>query len=192
MDNKRTWKHASLRHWIKRFSRDEEGSIAVEMMILLPILFWAFLTLFSIFDAYRKHSMNQKAAFTIGDMISRETALVDQAYLNGTQTLLAYLTNEHISDTSIRITSVKYDADKDVYKRDWSKTKGWVPELKNNNIRNWHHRLPVMPHNERIMVVETFVKYNPPYNTGLTDHQIVNFVFTRPRYAPQVLWDNGS
>lgn len=192
MDNKRTWKHASLRHWIKRFSRDEDGSIAVEMMILLPILFWAFLTLFSIFDAYRKHSMNQKAAFTIGDMISRETALVDQAYLNGTQTLLAYLTNEHISDTSIRITSVKYDADKDVYKRDWSKTKGWVPELKNNNIRNWHHRLPVMPHNERIMVVETFVKYNPPYNTGLTDHQIVNFVFTRPRYAPQVLWDNGS
>lgn len=191
MDHKRTWKRATLRHWIKRFSRDEDGSIAVEMMILLPILFWAFLTLFSIFDAYRKHSMNQKAAFTIGDMISRETALVDQAYLNGTQTLLAYLTNEKITDTSIRITSVKYDADNNVYKRDWSKTKGWVPELKNNDISNWHHRLPIMPHNERIMVVETFVKYDPPYNTGLTDHQIVNFVFTRPRYAPQVLWDNN-
>jgi Flp pilus assembly protein TadG len=141
MEHKRTWKRASLRHWIKRYSRDEDGSIAIEMMLLLPMLFWAFLTLFSIFDAYRKHSMNQKAAFTIGDMISRETALVNQAYLNGTQQLLSYLTNADLSDTSIRITSVKYD---------------------------------------------------PPYNTGLSDHEIVNFVFTRPRYAPQVLWDHNS
>ncbi|MFT6023126.1 MAG: hypothetical protein ACI9PY_001239 [Ascidiaceihabitans sp.] len=192
MEHKRTWKRASLRHWIKRYSRDEDGSIAIEMMLLLPMLFWAFLTLFSIFDAYRKHSMNQKAAFTIGDMISRETALVNQAYLNGTQQLLSYLTNADLSDTSIRITSVKYDADNNIYKRDWSKTKGWVPELGNNDIKNWNDRLPVMPHNERIMVVETFVKYDPPYNTGLSDHEIVNFVFTRPRYAPQVLWDHNS
>ena len=189
MQQKRTWKRATLGHWLKRYARDEDGSIAIEMMLLLPMLFWAFLTLFSIFDAYRKHSLNQKAAFTIGDMISRETAYVNPDYLNGTRELLGYLTNTNKSDTSIRITSIKYDANNDIYKRDWSKTKGWMPALKNNNIANWHDRLPVMKHNERIMVVETFVKYDPPFNTGLSDHEIVNFVFTRPRYAPRVLWD---
>lgn len=190
MERKRTWKRASLRHWIKRYARDEDGSIAIEMMILLPMLFWAFLTLFAIFDAYRKHSLNQKAAFTIGDMVSRETAYVNSGYLNGTRELLSYLTNADLSDTAIRITSVKYDADNNIYKRDWSRALGWVEPLQNNKIANWHDRLPVMPHNERLMVVETFVKYDPPYDTGLSTHEIVNFVFTRPRYAPRVLWQD--
>jgi len=50
-----------------------------------------------------------------------------------------------------------------------------------------------MPHNERLTIVETFVKYDPPFNSGLSNHEITNFVFTRPRYAPRVLWyDAGS
>lgn len=190
MEHIRPKKRATLRHRLAQFSRNEDGSIAVELMIMLPILFWTFLTLFSIFDAYRTHSVNQKAAYTIGDMISRETAYINPDYLSGTQELLGYLTNNSLTDTSIRISSIKYDAANDIYKRSWSKTKGWAEPLQNNQITGWNDRLPVMPHNEHVIVVETFVRYNPPFDTGLTERVISNFVFTRPRYAPQVVWSN--
>ncbi|SPH22696.1 hypothetical protein ASD8599_03441 [Ascidiaceihabitans donghaensis] len=181
-----------MRFYAARFGRDEEASIAVETVIILPALFWAYLTMFSIFHAYRQHTVNLRAAFTIGDMISRETAYLDSAYMNGAQDLLTYLTAAEESDTAIRITSVKYDANNNVYKRDWSKKRGWVSALGNNAVKKLKDRLPIMKHNERVMLVETWVKYNPPFDTGLSDHEIVNFVFTRPRYAPQVLWDPSS
>jgi hypothetical protein len=176
---------------VRRFRDDDRGSIAVETILIIPILFWVYLTMFAIFDAYRQHSITQKAAYTLGDIISRETNPVDSSYLNGSRELLAYLTTNSKSNVAIRVTSVKYDANEDIYKRDWSKTKGWVSALDNKAVKDLADNLPVMPHNERVMVVETFVKYDAPFNTGLTDHEIHNFVFTRPRYAPRVLWSDN-
>lgn len=181
-----------LRYLAARFGRDEDASIAIETIIIIPVLFWAYLSLFATFHAYRQHALNQRAAFTIGDMISRETAYIDTAYIDGAQDLLVYLTGADKTDTSIRITSVKWDATNIIYKRDWSKVKGWVPELDNTAVKKLNNRLPLMKHNERVMLVETFVKYDPPFATGLSNHEIVTFVFTRPRYAPQVVWNPDS
>ena len=181
-----------IRYLVARFGRDEEASIAVETIVIIPVLFWAYLSMFSIFHAYRQHALNQRAAFTIGDMISRETAYIDPEYIDGARDLLVYLTGAKKSDTSIRITSVKWDGNNNRYKRDWSKKKGWVPSLNNTAVKKLKDRLPIMKHNERVMLVETFVKYDPPFATGLSDHEIVTFVFTRPRYAPQVVWNPGS
>ena len=55
------------------FARREDGVIALEAMIMMPLLFWTFLALFSIFDTFRIYAANQKAAFTVSDAISRET-----------------------------------------------------------------------------------------------------------------------
>ncbi|WP_299625114.1 hypothetical protein [uncultured Tateyamaria sp.] len=179
-----------IKNILRRFRDEDRGSIAVETILIIPIIFWIYLTMFAIFDAYRQHSLNQKAAYTIGDIISRETTPIDSAYLNGSRELLAYLTANRKNDVAIRVTSVKYDANKKQYKRDWSRKKGWQPALTNNAVKALKDDLPVMPHNERVVVVETFVKYETPFNTGLSDHEIHNFVFTRPRYAPRVLWSN--
>ncbi|APX12359.1 TadE/TadG family type IV pilus assembly protein [Tateyamaria omphalii] len=175
---------------LKAFRDEDQGSLAIETVILIPLLFWAYLSMFAIFDSFRQHSINQKAAYTLGDIISRETTPLDNSYLNGTQEIFAYLTNNVSSDVSIRVTSVKYDANNNVYKRDWSKARGWKSPLSNNEVKELKHLLPVMPHNERVMVVETFAKYDAPFETGLRDREIDNFVFTRPRYAPRVLWSN--
>lgn len=176
---------------LRRFREDETGSIAVETILIIPMIFWVYLTIFSIFDAYRNHSINQKAAYTIGDIISRETTPLDKSYMNGLREFLAYLTANEATDVAIRVTSVRYDAVNDVYKRDWSRRRGWVSALDNTAVAALKDDLPVMPHNERVMVVETFSRYEAPFNTGLSDHEIHNFVFTRPRYAPRVLWSNG-
>ncbi|KEJ96776.1 hypothetical protein SAMN05444149_103322 [Pseudosulfitobacter pseudonitzschiae] len=183
---------ASPLHWLRRFGRDEDGNVAIETIIIIPILFWTYLTMFAIFDSYRQYSLNEKAAYTIGDMISRQTTPLNDSYLDGTIALLKYLTRNRGQEPAIRVTSIKYDANNDIYKRDWSHTRGpGISALDNTDVKNWHDRLPVMLHNERIVVVETFVYYDPPFNTGLNNTTITNFVFTRSRYSPQALWEGS-
>lgn len=173
---------------LRRFASEERGSIAVEAVVILPLLFWTYLALFSTFHSYRTYAVNQKAAYTIGDMISRETNPIDTTYLDGTRALLTYLTSADAADTSIRVTIVRYDANANEYRRDWSQSKGYVTPATDAEVIAWASRLPVMPNNERIIVVETFLQYDPPFDTGLADREVHNFVFTKPRYAPQVLW----
>lgn len=179
-----------LRHFLRGFRDEDQGTVAIETIIMLPILFWSYLAMFATFDAYRQHSINQKAAFTLGDIISRETTPLDASYLAGARSMLAYLTVNPTSDVAVRVTSVRYDAPNNIYRRDWSQTNGWVSPLSNTAVQNLRNQLPVIPHNERVTVVETFTRYDPPFNTGLATREIHNFVFTRPRYAPRVLFNN--
>ena len=175
--------------------RDEErGSIAIETVLIIPALFWAWLAMFAIFDAYRQYSINQKAAYTIGDMVSRETAPIDDNYIKGMRDMLKYLTNtRQTTDVAIRISSVQYDEEDDIYALEWSEIQGtFIAALAEGETNKWHDRLPILPDNERITIVETFVKYDPPFDTGLSDRIVRNFVFTRPRYAPCVQFDDGS
>ncbi|MEP1538701.1 MAG: hypothetical protein ABJQ34_08685 [Paracoccaceae bacterium] len=183
-----------IKRAVHAFRKDETGSIAIETMLIIPALFWAYLAMFAIFDSYRHHAINQKAAYTIGDLVSRETTPIDVDYMTGMRDLLKYLSRTaNTSDVSIRISSLQYDETQDIYKREWSEVQGGlVQPLSSGSTDNWHARLPILPDKERITVVETFVNYDAPFNTGLSDRTIQNFVFTRPRYAPCVLFDDGS
>ncbi len=179
-----------MKNLIGRFWRNEDGIIAVETVIAIPLLFWSYMAMFATFDAYRQYTITQKAAFTLGDMVSRETTPINRAYLTGARDMVKYWTNTtNRDDVAIRISTLHFDATNNVYKRDWSKTRGdWISPLTNGEVANWHDRLPILPDQERITVVETFVKYEPPFKTGLQKRTIKNFVFTKPRYAPQVLY----
>lgn len=169
------------------FLRREDGVIAIEAMIIMPVMFWAFLSMFSIFDAFRTYSITQKAAYTVGDAVSRETAPIDSDYLTGVLDMFEYLSGSQ-GNSSLRITSLVYDAGDDRFYRDWSQTRGNKQPLRNSDIANWKDKLPVMPDRERIVLVETWTTYEPPFATGLEQREIRTFVFTRPRYAPRVCW----
>ncbi|KIN63973.1 hypothetical protein Z946_2856 [Sulfitobacter noctilucicola] len=179
---------ARIKSRLSGFGRNEDGTIALEAMIVLPVMFWAFLSMFSIFDAFRTYSINQKAAFTIGDSISRETAPLDQAYLTGTLQLFEYLSQSQ-GQSALRVSSLWYDAAQDRFFADWSKSNGTVAELSSDDVETWQTKLPVLPDGERIMLVETWSEYDPPFATGLERREITNFVFTRPRFAPRVCWE---
>tara|TARA_R110002073_G_scaffold13264_1_gene56863 strand:- start:127 stop:699 length:573 start_codon:yes stop_codon:yes gene_type:complete len=170
------------------FARKEDGVIAIEAVIIMPMIFWTFLSMFSIFDSFRMYSINQKAAYTIGDAVSRETLPIDDDYLNGALNLFEYLSKGQ-GNTAIRISSVRYNATDNRFYRDWSETRGWVQPLTSSDVRTWTDRLPLMIHNERLVLVETWNRYEPPFKTGLELREIKNFVFTRPRYAPRVCWE---
>ncbi len=183
-----------LKGFVYGFKSEERGSIAVEAVVILPMMFWTYLALFSTFHSYRAYSINQKAAYTVGDMISRETNAIDDQYMIGAHDLLSYLTNTANSKAAVRVTQVQWDEDSGVYQREWSTAQGYKPSASSAQVAGWHDQLPIMPDGERIVVVETFVQYDPPFNTGLEQREVRNFVFTKPRYAPQVVYSgtNGS
>lgn len=182
-----------MKKWLRRFGRQDDGTIAIETVLIIPALFWTYLAMFAIFDAYREYATNQKATYVIADMVSRETTPIDDEYVNGARDMMRFLTGApNVSDVSIRVSSIFYDASTMSYGLDWTEKRGWVPDLSAGVVAGWTNRLPVMSDNDRITLVETWVKYDPPFNTGLSDRIVENFVFTKPRYAPMVLFNDGS
>ena len=177
-----------LRARAEHFGRNESGNIALETLIIVPILFWAFFATFTIFDAYRQHSLNQKAAYTIGDLVSRQTPELNTAFLTGTQELFEDLVRTN-NASSVRITSVQYDETNDRYLRHWSRSIGAKQEAGEQEVAGWANLLPIMPDDEYITVVETWTPYEAPFNVGIANHEIHNFIFTRPRYAPNIRWE---
>lgn len=169
------------------FLRREDGTIAIEAMIIMPMMFWTFLALFSIFDTYRMYGIHQKASYTIADAVSRETLPIDSDYIDGVHEMFEYLASSH-GQTNMRISQVKYDADGDRFYKDWSVTRGNIQALTHESVVDWKERLPNMVDEERVIIVETVTDFDPPFNTGLEERTIVNFVFTRPRYAPRVCY----
>jgi hypothetical protein len=190
---KRLWIKDAVKSALRLdFMRREDGSIALEATIIMPVLFWTYLSMFSIFDAFRMYSVHQKAAFTIGDALSRETVPIDNDYFDGVLDLYEYLSRSQ-GQTSMRISSVWYDEENDVFNTDWSQTRGSMPALTSEDTQNWHQRIPVLVDNEHVIILETWSEYNPPFRTGLEEREIRNLVFTRPRYATCVLWiDNAA
>lgn len=176
--------------WVRRdFCRREDGTVAVEAMLVMPIMFWAFLSMFAIHDAFRAYGIHQKAAFSIGDAISRETVPIDDEYFNGVRDMFEYLAHSQ-GQTDMRISQIWYDAVANEYKVDWSEKRGSISELTDIVVKNWHDKLPVMIGNERVLLLETWSVYDPPFETGLTNDEIRTYVFTRPRYAPKVCFNS--
>ncbi len=175
---------------LRRFCDDEQGNVAIEAVIILPIMFWAYLAMFTIFDTYRQYTSQQKAAYTISDLISRQATPLDAGFLDGTHNLFETLTRA-VGQTGMRITVARFDQTLAEYQVIWSRTRGGMVPLGSTDIADWTNRLPVMPQGDQIIIVETTSEFAPVFNIGLDRQRINNFVFTRPRYAGQVCFFTG-
>lgn len=172
---------------LDNFARKEEGNVSLEAVILMPMVFWVFAAMFTIFQTYQEYSVNQQAAYTIGDMVSRETLPLDGDYLDGVQQLLNYMTAPN-NDSSVRVTSLRYDDATKRFYVHWSRARGALQAVVDSDVATWTNLLPIMPDGEYIVVTETYTPFTPPFNIGLGQREISNFVFTRARYAPRVLF----
>jgi len=178
-----------MRRFARQFAKDGSGSVAVEAVLILPFLLWAFLASFVYYDAFRQSSINLKAAYTIGDMLSRETAAVNDAYINSLQSLFIFLSKQE-SDPAVRVSVAMWDEEDDAYTLDWSEGRGNRPPLTEATVNAMRDRLPNLPDNERVILVETWSTYKPAFNVGLSEDVLYNLVFTSPRFAPQLVWEN--
>jgi len=174
---------------LRRFRDDARGSVSVEFVLVMPFLFWAFMATYVYFDGYRQSVQNLKAAYAIGDMISRETQAINDAYIDSMEAVLRLMTRSSVP-IRLRVSVVRWDEGDDRYYVDWSRSRGYGAELTNADMIGLADRLPVMPDNERVILIETEAEYTPVFDIGMETQRLTNFTFTRPRFAPQVVWSD--
>ncbi|APG46268.1 TadE/TadG family type IV pilus assembly protein [Phaeobacter porticola] len=178
-----------LRSLFRRYRHETDGSVSVEFAFYMPLLLGVFAAMYTYFDAYRQEGANLKAAYTISDLISRETSTLNEEYIDSMHELAKLLIRVD-SSISLRISVIRWDEDDNRYYVDWSRVRGGqFAQWQDGTIQNVKDDLPSMPDQERVILVETKNDIDPAFNVGLPDMDIENFVFTRPRFAPQVKFE---
>lgn len=172
----------------RRFETDTSGSMPTEGVMAFTFLIWWYIASFQFFDAYRQKNINLKAAYTIADMISRETDMLDSDYIDGLNTVFDYLTFSN-KPTWVRVSSVYWDQVESVNKIAWSYATGSHQVHDNASILTKTNRIPVMPKGDTVIVVETFMAYEPIFSIGLEARWYDTFITTRPRFASQVVFE---
>jgi hypothetical protein len=152
---------------LRRFASHEDGSVSLEALILMPLVLWVYAAMFSIFETYEEYSLSD--------------------YLGGAHDLLDYITQSQ-GPSTLRVSSLQYDKKQNRFYVHWSRARGADSAVTDADVASWTNRLPSIPDDEYIVVTETTTTFTPPFNIGLGQPEIKNFVFTRPRYAPRVLY----
>jgi len=173
---------------LKAFRRETDGMVSVEFAFYAPFLLLIFASIYTYFDAFKQESANLKAAYTISDLISRETNAINNDYIDSMHNLTELLIRSG-SALSLRISVIRWDQADDRYYVDWSVVRGTeLSAWTDATISNVESKLPTMPDQERVILVETKNNVDPAFRIGFPDMEIFNFVFTRPRFAPQIVF----
>ena len=182
---------------IRLFLRESKGSLSVEAVLAIPMLFWAATATFTFYDAFKTQYMSYRANYTISDMLSRKTDGVDQAYLDGIHSVFRYMTNSNTEATWLRVsvvtcTSACDDEVNRVLEFDWSHGANGAGDLDNNDMVSVRNEIPLMATGNRVIFVQTLRHYVPPfanYLVSFIEGDMFSRVVTRPRFAPQLCWE---
>ncbi|MDG1116560.1 MAG: pilus assembly protein [Flavimaricola sp.] len=175
----------------QRLRRDQEGSVSVEAILMLPLLIWAFLGTWVFFDAYKAQFVNAKAGYTIGDILSRETGFVTPEYMDSLYNLQQFLV-ERGDPIRLRLSVITYDEDNDSYEVRWSRNRGGGGVITDSDVEEMRDMIPIMADGSSAIIVQTSMEYIPIYRNGLSDLVFDDFVVTRPRFAGQLCWNSSN
>lgn len=183
---------------LRIFAGRQDGSMPVEGVMASTFLIWWYISSFQFFDVYRQKNINLKAAYTISDMLSRETGPVvtdptsvpvNQTYINGLNTVFDYLTYSR-KPTWVRATSLYWDADDSKYRVDWSAASGTGHQVLNTiSLQAYANRIPKLTNGDTVIMVETFMAYEPMFSMGLKPTVFNTMITTSPRFSSCVPWN---
>ncbi|MCG3268876.1 TadE/TadG family type IV pilus assembly protein [Yoonia sp. I 8.24] len=177
-----------IKSLLQDFRDDESGVIAIELLLVVPILVWALLSTLVYFDAFKTESISTRMSMTIADMFSREVE-VDNTFINGAHDLLEALTPS-ADAPDMRITVYTFDESDDQYDRVWSRNRGsYYSNHTNATLRAESDRLPILSDGDNAILVETHTEYSAPFSIGigpfletnLDDLSFDTFTVIRPR-----------
>lgn len=181
-----------LTRCLRRFRHEDEGSLILESVLIMPFMLWAYVGLFVYWDAYRSINTVQKAAYTVSDMISREMLTITPAYLDGMDALVERLIDQS-QDASLRVTSVYFDAVDQRNVVHWSVSPGGaMPALTTAALQALDGQIPAMSDGDFVVIVEVTVGYTPSLNVGVSNLSMKQFIVTRPRFVPRICMQGFS
>ena len=172
-----------MKRLIRNFWRRDEASVAIEAVVVMPILAWVFIASFVFFDAFRVYNTSIKATYSVADVLSRRTASIAASDIEGLADVFQFLTR-NTAGSALRITQITRQAGG--YRIDWSHGTDGMTYLRASDFPGIIDRIPIMAFGDRMLLVESYLPYRPAFNAGLAEQEYVNFTVTRPRFAGQV------
>ena len=172
---------------IRRLVNDRGGVAAIEFALLAPLLLALLMGTITVFDLFRTSQTVEKATFTIGDILSRQTT-INTSYLQATFAMLTALAPGDETQMSMRVTSIKRAQNN--YSVDWSKFTGKaVPAMTTLTIP--HDRIPDIADGDSILIVDTFVPHWSIFSiAGLDAVTFSNMSVYRPRFTSSIAFGN--
>jgi len=178
-------------HFTRHLRRDEGGTVAVETVLIAPLLILGLFFSYEAYGLFRQQSLREKATYTAADILSRETAIVTDTYIDNLKTV--FDTMAGTNDTQLRVSVVRYRNDPnqgvDEFDLRWSEVRGEGPmtALTENDVQDAHDIFPVMDDGEEVIYVESRGGFTTPVSTGyFTENLLTTRMFVIPRFAPQV------
>lgn len=188
----------NIRQRLIDFRNGTSGAVTVEAVLMLPLLAWGYVAMFTYFDAFRTKNTAEKAAYTISDAMTRVTEGVDEDYIDGMKTLFDYLTPRNYP-TELRVSEIQWvlqdpnDANSPGdYEVRWSYGADGKAVMTNAMLAGLSDQLPNLVAGERLVVVEATSQWKPFFNVGLDARDFDYFVPTSPRFSSQVAWEGAS
>ncbi|MEP5761772.1 MAG: pilus assembly protein [Litoreibacter sp.] len=167
------------------FIRDTSASVSVESVFIFPLLAAWFVGSFVFFDAFKSRNTAAKASYTISDVLSRRTADANPAYLDNLHELYKNLVRAEDGETALRVSIIQWDGTD--YVVEWSHSSSVLLETHTDqSIEERADRIPILYEGEHIILVETYLNYNPAFDVGLNSDVWENFVVTSPRFASKL------
>ncbi|MEM9797926.1 MAG: hypothetical protein AAF919_15650 [Pseudomonadota bacterium] len=172
-----------------RFLREEAAAVSVEAVLMIPVLVIFFIGFFTFFDAYRRQSTIEKASYAIADVLSRYegTTTVGDFDIRGLRSIFTFLTFAETRNY-IRVTEIQRNGN--TLDKIWSHSTDGQPIMTDARLEGYKDQIPTLDDEERLIIVETFSIYEPPFNVGIEPRIFETFVATKPRYATRLICDN--
>lgn len=181
----------------RKFRSEQSGSMSIEAVFAFPMLLWAATATYTFFDAYKAQNATYRANYTISDMLSRETNSVNANYMNGLFKVFRFMTLADANESWIRVSELQCvsgctDEETRVLEFEWSHGVNGARNLTNADFAFYGNKIPLLAQGDRLVLIETSMNYKPPFANSLVsfpERNLVSHVVTRPRFAPQILWD---
>lgn len=183
--------YQDIRDHLMGFARDEDGSNSVEAMLMIPLWVWSFLGCYVFFEAFRLQSVNAKAGYTIGDIISRQTNFITPEFLDAMHNLQQSLVDNR-TPPDLRVTVFIYDQATDQNYVCWSEVRGNGAPLDNARLATMRNGIPERPDQMPGIIVQTSVEYHPIFAAGIAEMDFDDFVVTSPRIGQARFHPNAA
>lgn len=175
-----------------RFARNEDGGLSLEAVLAVPMLVWAITATFVFWDAFKVLNISQKATYTVADMLSREVDPIDADYMTSMHEVFDFLAGDS-GTNAIRVSVVTLTTNPDTNTEElelvWSQG---VNVQGHSELAAIEDRLPTLSLGEQIIIVESEQEWSPAFAVGLASYRFSEVALARPRFAPQMCWDDGT
>ena len=179
----------------RRFARNEEGSQSVVFLLMLPLLLGAFAALYDATDAFRVRAIARDATAVVSDVLSRQTAPIDQTDLDGLRAVARQLTGLE-EEVGLRITQLRCsgtceDPGARTLEVVFSRGAGIAPlGTEDFSAAGMQDAVPMMLEGDRVVLVQTRFDYPLLFGTPLGTETIETAHVTRMRFTPRLCWES--